>query len=38
VHLEATRQLAAGEVVDLTGAIEKNIDFFTSGPGYDALN
>lgn len=29
---------AAGEVVDLTPGIQPNYDFFSSGPGYDALN
>jgi ferredoxin len=37
VHLEGTRALAAGEVVDLTPDIEVNAAFFKSGPGYDAL-
>ncbi|KAF0112317.1 MAG: putative ferredoxin [Chloroflexi bacterium] len=36
VHLEATRVLATGEVVDLTPAITTNADFFKSGPGYNA--
>lgn len=36
VHLEATRTLAGGEVVDLTPAIEKNAEYFKSGPGYSA--
>ena len=36
VHLVATRTLAAGEVVDLTPAIETNADFFKSGPGYNS--
>ncbi|MFZ2489059.1 MAG: ferredoxin family protein [Anaerolineae bacterium] len=27
-----------GEVVDMTPAIQANADFFTEGPGYDALN
>ncbi len=36
VHLEATRTLAAGEVVDLTPAIKANVDFYKSGPGYNA--
>jgi len=34
VHLEGTRTLKLGEVVDLTPAIETNADFFKSGPGY----
>lgn len=37
VHLEATRTLAKGEVVDLTPAIATNAEFFKSGPGYSAL-
>ena len=36
VHLEGTRTLTAGEVVDLTPDIEVNKKFFTSGPGYNA--
>jgi len=36
VHLEATRILEQGEVVDLTPAIPMNADFFTNGPGYSA--
>lgn len=36
VHLEGTRTLKAGEVVDLTPAISTNADFFKSGPGYKA--
>jgi ferredoxin len=35
VVLETTKQLEAGEVVDLTEDIQPNYDFFTSGPGYD---
>ena len=27
-----------GDIVDLTPDIQPNYDFFTSGPGYDALN
>lgn len=34
VHLEGTRTLAAGEVVDLTPDIAKNAEYFKSGPGY----
>jgi len=34
VHLEATRILAAGEVVDLTPDIEPNGNYFKEGPGY----
>lgn len=29
---------ADGDVVDLTEDIQPNYDFFSSGPGYDALN
>ena len=36
VVLETTRQLEAGETVDLTPDIQPNYDFFTSGPGYSA--
>jgi ferredoxin len=36
VHLEATRTLLAGEVVDLTGDTAVNAEFFKSGPGYSA--
>jgi hypothetical protein len=32
--LETARQLAAGEVVDLTPDIKPNYDFFKTGPGY----
>lgn len=37
VHLEHTRILEAGEVVDLTPDIQPNYDFFQGGPGYSAL-
>lgn len=36
VHLEATRVLEAGEVVDLTDDIPENPRYFTEGPGYSA--
>ncbi len=36
--LKATRVLDEGEVVDLTPAIQANEDYFTDGPGYDALD
>ncbi|MCE7861739.1 MAG: hypothetical protein DYG86_18380 [Chloroflexi bacterium CFX2] len=36
IALETTRQLAAGEVVDLTPDIKPNYDFFKAGPGYGA--
>jgi ferredoxin len=32
------KELAGGEVLDLTEDITPNYDFFTSGPGYDALD
>lgn len=38
VHLEATRKLAPGEVVDLTPSIEVNRDFFENGPSYLAID
>ena len=38
VHLEATRILKAGEVVDLTPETQVNKDFFTKGPGYSAAS
>jgi ferredoxin len=38
VHLEHTRVLDAGEVVDLTPDIQFNYDYFSSGPGYSALD
>jgi ferredoxin len=38
VHLEHTRTLEEGEEVDLTQDIEPNYDYFTEGPGYDALD
>ena len=37
IHLTSTRALESGEVVDLTPDIRLNYDFFTSGPGYDAV-
>jgi NAD-dependent dihydropyrimidine dehydrogenase PreA subunit len=36
--LKYTRVLDEGEVVDLTPAIQLNEDYFTEGPGYDALD
>jgi NAD-dependent dihydropyrimidine dehydrogenase PreA subunit len=36
IVLETTRQLEAGEVVDLTPDIKPNYDFFQGGPGYAA--
>ncbi len=38
VHLDATKILKAGEVVDLTPASQWNRDYFTSGPGYSAAS
>lgn len=37
VSLSHTRTLDAGEVVDLTADIQPNFDYFTDGPGYDAM-
>lgn len=37
VHLEHTRSLAAGEVVDLRDGIQPNYDYFKTGPGYKAI-
>lgn len=34
VHVEGTRTLKAGEVIDLTPDIEVNAAYFKSGPGY----
>ncbi|HEY3345530.1 MAG TPA: ferredoxin family protein [Anaerolineaceae bacterium] len=36
IHMESTRALSAGEVVDLRKDIQPNYDFFKSGPGYNA--
>ncbi len=36
VHLDATRALTPGQVVDLTKDIEPNYTFFKTGPGYNA--
>jgi ferredoxin len=38
VHLEHTRVLEAGEVIDLSPDIKPNYDYFESGPGYSALD
>ncbi|HWQ05277.1 MAG TPA: ferredoxin family protein [Longilinea sp.] len=38
VHLDATRVLAAGEVVDLTPDTAVNAAFFKDGPGYKAAS
>ena len=37
VVLDCTRQLQAGEEVDLTPDIKPNYDYFSEGTGYDAL-
>ena len=37
VHLDHTKALAAGEVVDLKPDIKRNYDYFKGGPGYKAL-
>ncbi len=37
VVLDCTRQLAAGETVNLTADIKPNYDFYKSGPGYSAV-
>jgi len=36
--LKATRVLDEGEVIDLTPAIQINEDFYSAGPGYEALD
>jgi ferredoxin len=38
VHIEGTRKLAAGEVLDSSSAIAANAKYFKSGPGYSALS
>ncbi len=38
VVLDSVRQLEAGETIDLTDDIQPNYDYFTDGPGYDALD
>ena len=37
VHLDHTKTLKAGEVVDLTPDTPKNYAYFKTGPGYKAL-
>lgn len=37
VHLDNTRVLNPGEIVDLTPDTATNAEFFTDGPGYEAL-
>jgi hypothetical protein len=34
VHLEGTRILTKGSVVDLTPSIQDNYKYFSEGPGY----
>jgi len=34
VHLEATRILSAGEIINLRPAIQANADYYSNGPGY----
>jgi ferredoxin len=34
VKIDSTRQLEAGQVLDLTQDIQPNYDFFSNGPGY----
>ncbi len=36
VVLESVKQLSGGEVVDLTGDIQLNADYYKKGPGYNA--
>ncbi len=36
VVLDSVKQLSAGEVVDLTGDIQLNADYFSKGPGYSS--
>lgn len=37
VNVLNAKKIAPGEVLDLTEDIEPNYDFFSEGPGYDAL-
>jgi NAD-dependent dihydropyrimidine dehydrogenase PreA subunit len=37
VHIESTKVLAAGEVVDLTKDIPANGKYYTDGPGYASM-
>jgi hypothetical protein len=37
-HDTKQRYTSEGEVVDFTPDIQPNYDFFTDGPGYDALD
>lgn len=38
VNLKNAKQLSGGEILDLTEDIPPNYDFFSGGPGYDALD
>ena len=38
VVLDSVKQLKAGEVVDLTADTKPNYDYYSSGPGYSALD
>lgn len=38
VHLLATRKLVADEIMDFSPDINKNAEYFSSGPGYGSLN
>ena len=38
VKLLNAKQLQGGEILDLTEDISANYDFFTAGPGYNALD
>jgi NAD-dependent dihydropyrimidine dehydrogenase PreA subunit len=37
VRLPAARRLIAGDTVDLSPAIQLNMDFFNAGPGYQSI-
>lgn len=37
IHIEHTRTLERDQEIDLTEDIQPNYDYFTDGPGYDAL-
>lgn len=38
IHLDYTRTLASGEVIDLTKDIKPNYDYFKDGPGYTTVD
>ncbi len=38
IHIDFTRELEEGEIVDLTRDVQANYDYFKNGPGYEALN